>query len=80
MRVTTAAVSMLPEIKPYSERELTYHIAQVDIDYSHTRRHLVVKRIMAREDRDYALTEMGEAMWRVEKFIEENYLRRGESA
>lgn len=80
MRVTTAAVCMLPEIKSYSERELTYHIAQVDYDYSHTRRHLVVKRIMRRADRAYELTEMGEAMWRVERFIAENYLRWEKSA
>ena len=76
MRVTTAAVCMLPEIKSYSEPELTYHIAQVDYDFSHTRRHLVVKRIMRRVDREYELTEMGEGMWRVERFIAENYLRQ----
>ena len=80
MRVTTAAVCMLPEIKSYSEPELTYHIAQVDYDFSHTRRHLVVKRIMRRVDRAYELTEMGEAMWRVERFIAENYLRWEKSA
>ena len=71
---TTAAVCVLPEMKPYSERELTYHIAQVEYDYSHTRRHLVVKGIMRRKDSIYEPTELGEAMWRVEKFIEENYL------
>jgi RNA polymerase sigma factor (sigma-70 family) len=72
--VTTAAVCVLPEIKPYSEPDLTYYIAQVEHDFAHTRRHLVVKRIMRRADRTYELTEMGEAMWRVERFIAEHYL------
>ena len=75
-----AAVCALPEIKSYTERELTYHIAQVDYDYSYTRRYLIVRGIMTRENSIYEFTPLGKAMWRVEKFIEENYLSRGESA
>ena len=70
-----AAVCVLPELKPYSERDLTYHIGQVDFDYAYTRRHLTVKRIMDRQDSVYCFTELGEAIWRVERFIEANYLR-----
>ena len=70
-----AAVCALPEIKPYAERELTYHIVQVNWDYAYTRRHLTVKRIMAREDSVYRFTDVGEAIWRVERFIGEHYLR-----
>jgi hypothetical protein len=74
-----AAVCVLPEIKAYTERELTYHIAQVEHDYSYTRRYLIVQGIMTRENSIYEFTELGRAMWRVEKFIEENYLRSVET-
>lgn len=70
-----AAICVLPQLKPYSERELTYHIGQVNYDYAYTRRHLTVKRIMERKGSVFNLTALGEAMWRVERFIEEHYLQ-----
>ncbi len=71
------AIRTLPEIRPYDERELTRLIAQVCDDYSTTRRHLVMygrDRLMNRANGIYTLTEMGEAVWRVEHFIEAHYL------
>ena len=70
-----AAVAALPEIRGYPERELTFLIAQHDYDYALTRRQLIVEGIMTRADGVYELTELGRAMWRVERFIAENYLR-----
>ena len=69
-----AAVAALPEIRGYPERELTFLIAQHDYDYALTRRQLIVEGIMTREGGVYELTELGQAMWRVERFIAENYL------
>lgn len=75
---TEAAIRALPEIRDYEEDELTRIIAQVCYDYSTTRRHLVMDRrysLMNRSGGIYQLTELGKAVWRVEHFIVENYLR-----
>ena len=39
---------MLPEIRPYGERELSYLIGQIEHDFSHTWGLLEVKRIATR--------------------------------
>ena len=43
-------------------------------DFGRVRRSLVDNGILARESGIYRLTDTGEAMWRVEHFIMENYL------
>ena len=70
----TAAICLLPEIRPYGERELSYLIGQIEHDFSHTRRLLEVKRIATRADGIFELTDLGEAMWRVEHFIRQSKL------
>lgn len=72
-----AAIWALPEIRPYGERDLTHRIAQVCDDYSTTRRYLVMEKrnsLMTRGKGVYELTELGKAVWRIEHFIERNYL------
>jgi len=72
-----AAIRALPEIRPYEERDLTHRIAQVCDDYSTTRRYLVMDRrnsLMTRAKGIYELTELGKAVWRIEHFIQRNYL------
>ena len=75
-RSLVTAVWGLPEMRQYEERELTHFIAQNVSDYSTTRRHLVSgrDRLMTREKGVYALTPLGEAVWRVERFIKERFL------
>ena len=70
----TSALCLLPEIRPYGERELSYLIGQIEHDFSHTRRLLEVKRIATRADGIFELTDLGEAMWRVEHFIRQSKL------
>jgi hypothetical protein len=65
----------LPEVRPYEEQDLTRRIAAVCIDYSLTRRRLVDEGWMIREGGQYALTEQGQAAWRVEQFIAAYYLK-----
>jgi hypothetical protein len=58
--------------------ELTRVIAGVCWDYSSTRRHLVEngpRALMRRSGGIYELTALGEAAWRVERRIADNYLR-----
>jgi hypothetical protein len=69
------AIAALPEVRPYPERELTQQIARVCIDYSTTRRQLVMDGLLEREHGIYTLTELGQAVWRVERHIAECYLR-----
>lgn len=72
-----AVIWSLPEARPYEERELTRLIARVCGDYSTTRRHLVMEgrnSLMVREKGIYTLTELGQAVWRVERFIRARYL------
>jgi len=65
-----AAISMLPAIRPYPERELTRYIARACHDYSTTRRMLIMEKLMRREAGIYELTDLGQAIWRVEHFIQ----------
>jgi HEAT repeat protein len=65
---------ILPEIRLYEEEEITRLIAQLYDDWTGVRRSLVESGILARESGIYRLTDSGEAMWRVEHFIMENYL------
>lgn len=61
----------LPEMRPYPEPELTRLIGEVCCDYSTTRRELVMGTdFMVRENSIYELTELGAAIWRVEKFLQ----------
>jgi hypothetical protein len=60
---------------PYGERKLSYLIGQIEHDFSHTRRLLEVKRIATRADGIFELTDLGEAMWRVEHFIRQSKLQ-----
>lgn len=75
-RSIAAAIKCLPEIRVYEETDLTQRIARVCADYSTTRRHLVSgrDRVMTRDQGLYTFTEMGEAVWRVEQFIQERFL------
>jgi len=60
----------LTDLRPYEERELSWRIGQVCEDVSSVRRALVEQGLMTREDALYRFTPLGEAMWRVERFIE----------
>jgi len=75
-RSVAAAITCLPEIRTYEEIDLTHRIAKVCADYSTTRRHLVSgrDRVMTRDQGIYTFTPLGEAVWRVEKFIQERFL------
>lgn len=68
-----AAIRHLPEARPYAEKELTRLIGEVCGDYSTTRRELVMGKPgqMTRENGVYELSEMGLAVWRVERFLKE---------
>lgn len=69
------AIGVLPEIRPYNERELTRYIARACHDYSATRRQLIMEGLMRRNAGVYELTDIGQAVWRVEHFIRAHYLR-----
>lgn len=75
-RSVVAAVRCLPELCAYAETDLTHRIAKVCGDYSTTRRHLVSgrDRLMTRDQGIYTFTPLGEAVWRVEQFIQERFL------
>jgi RNA polymerase sigma factor (sigma-70 family) len=75
-RSVVAAVRCLPEVRVYEEIDLTRRIAKVCGDYSTTRRHLVSgrDRLMTRDQGLYTFTPLGEAVWRVEHFIQERFL------
>jgi len=69
------AIGMLPEVRPYGERELTGLIARACQDYSTTRRQLIMEGLMRRGGGIYELTDTGQAIWRVEHFVQAHYLR-----
>jgi len=69
------AIDALPEIRAYQERALTRYIAQACQDYSTTRRQLIMEGLMRRSAGVYELTDIGQAVWRVEHFIRAHYLR-----
>jgi hypothetical protein len=71
----------LPEIRPYGETEFTSCIASVCCDYSATRRRFIELGLFTRTYRPgkgciYEFTELGEAVWRAERFIVDRYLKR----
>lgn len=68
------AIGNLPEVRPYGERELTGLIARASQDYSTTRRQLIMEGLMRRSGGVYELTDTGQAVWRVEHFVQERYL------
>lgn len=63
----------LDENRTYEEVELTRRIARFCADYSATRRHLIEQGLMTRQQGHYALTEFGQAVWRVEHAILQQY-------
>lgn len=70
----------LPEIRDYEEEELTQFVARVCTDWSTTRRQLVMEgrhALMVREGGIYAFTQIGEAVWRVGRFIQQALDRYG---
>ena len=71
-----AAIRALPELRPYDAREITERASQVCGDWATTRRKLIEHRLMRRPEGIYELTELGEAVWRVEHFIMDHWLRR----
>ena len=75
-RSVVAAIRGLPEIRAYEETDMTHSIARMCADYSTTRRKLVSgrDRLMRREKGIYSFEPLGEAVWRVEKFIQAGYL------
>lgn len=77
---TIAAIWMLPEIRPYGERELSFLIGQIEHDFAYARRHLEVRRIATRADGVFELSDLGEAIWRVEHFIRQSKLESFEPA
>ena len=68
------AIRALPEIGPYGEEELTRIVAGVCSDYSTTRRQMVMEgrhALMRRKKGVYTFTPIGDAGWRVGRFIDE---------
>jgi hypothetical protein len=72
-----AAIGALPALAPYDEATLSRHIAAVCADWASTRRRLVEEELMRREGGIYRLTEMGEAVWRVERFLRDCMMPAG---
>ena len=75
------AVQALPEVRPYPEEEITRIIAGVCADWASTRRYLVVgygpdNVLMEREGGVYTMTELGESVWRVGRFLRDRGLQR----
>ena len=83
-----AAIRNLPEVRPYAEDEITRLIGEACSDYFTTRRELVMLSVriwegieytptglMRRKDGVYELTEFGEAVWRVERFLKDEARR-----
>ena len=70
-----AAIRILPEIRDYTEREMTERISLVCGDWAATRRKLIEHRLVTRAEGIYQFTELGAAAWRVEHFIMAHYLR-----
>ena len=70
-----AAIRNLPEIHPSPEVELTRLIGEVCSDYSTTRRELVMgpNGLMVRHNSVYELSELGRAVWRLERFLRDHY-------
>ena len=64
----------LPEIRAYEERDLTQRIARINYDYSAARRYLIENGWMTREGGIYRMTDLGQAIWRVERFIFDEYM------
>ncbi len=63
------AILALPGPGPFDEIEITRLIGRACFDYSSARRFLVEEGLVERERGMYTLTEMGEVVWRVERFI-----------
>jgi putative addiction module antidote len=70
-----AALRALPALQAYDEAALSRHISQVCADWAGTRRRLVEERLMRREGGIYRFTAPGEAVWRVEQILREQYLQ-----
>jgi RNA polymerase sigma-70 factor (ECF subfamily) len=64
-----AAVRELPAIREYQEQELTCLIARACYDFSSTRRYLIEFGLMTRQEGRYRFTDLGEAVWRVERYV-----------
>jgi hypothetical protein len=73
------AIRNLPEVRAYTEPEITRLIGEVCGDYATTRRHLVMGRpgLMTRDGGVYQFSGSGKAIWRVERFIRDRYLGAG---
>jgi RNA polymerase sigma factor (sigma-70 family) len=67
-----AAIRAIPEPGQWTEPEFSRLIAQACVDFATTRRYMVEEGLIRRESGVYALTEAGEAMWRVERFIRDS--------
>jgi len=65
----------MPELRSYEERDLTARISRVCSDYAATRRYLIMEGLMTRAAGIYEFTEAGKAVWQVERFILEHYLK-----
>jgi hypothetical protein len=68
-----AALRELPDQTSFGEAEISRLIGQACIDFASTRRYLVDGGLMSRERGIYRFTEFGVAVWRVERFIREQY-------
>ncbi len=62
-----------PEIRAYEEREVNQGIGRVCGDVSGVRRALVDEGLMSRSGGVYQFTDLGKAVWRVERYIRERY-------
>ncbi|HET6439663.1 MAG TPA: DUF2087 domain-containing protein, partial [Anaeromyxobacter sp.] len=70
----------LPELRTYEERELSQRIGRVCEDVSSVRRALVELGLMTRDQAVYCFTPLGEAAWRVERFVDEMRMAAGGAA
>jgi RNA polymerase sigma-70 factor (ECF subfamily) len=66
-----AAIRAVPEIRPYHEGEFSRIVARACYDFACTRRFLVEEGLTRREGNVYTFTEIGEAVWRVERYLKD---------
>jgi RNA polymerase sigma-70 factor (ECF subfamily) len=67
----------ITEPRPYGHKELTERLATVCSDFSATRRYAVEEGVFERIGDEYRFTDLGEALLRVERYIQNHYLQAG---
>jgi RNA polymerase sigma-70 factor (ECF subfamily) len=64
-----AALRLLPDAEPCDELTFSRRIARACIDFASARRYLVEDGLVQRDGGIYRLTQAGEVVWRVERYL-----------